>query len=250
VNINEVRCVQDIDTFVVQEFTAKGFDKELIHGLRHLRHVQSECDNINRLCGNILGSGLMKCLNVAVAVHDLGRTEKGDHAEISAEMFRQMPIEDLDLDEKDVIYFAVKNHSRGLGLIGVKKASSFQEYILGLLCVCDHADAASPDGAARAAMHMANKKASVLSSRFSASHLRQIMEESAPSEMMNEYKNDSLIAHWAYNYSATYSICQPVKHLLSDKYLEECYTPRMLMFFAIITQLLALQEATDKVASK
>lgn len=248
-NIHEVRLTSDVEQFVTDEFTAHNFDIDLIHGLRHLRRVQAECEVISRMCAKILEPELVKCLGVAVAVHDLGRIREGNHAENSAEMFRSMPIEDLTADEIKAICYAVKYHNRGLESLCIDKAETFQDKLLGLLCLCDHADAASPEGMARSTLHMAQTKASILSTRFSADHLNAIMNQGASPSMMNEYKNDSLVAHLAYNYFADFSICYPIFHLLTDKYYNEHHVPNIVMFRAMIEPLLKLQEATDEVAS-
>ncbi len=248
-NIHEVRSTREVEQFVTDEFTAHNFDVDLIHGLRHLRRVRAEYENIRLMCADMLEPELVKCLGVAVAVHDLGRIREGNHAENSAEMFRSMPIEDLTADEIEAIYYAVKYHNRGLESLGIDKAETFQDKLLGLLCLCDHADAASTEGAARAALHMANVKAPILSTRFSADHLRAIMVQGASPSMMNDYKNDSLVAHWAYNYFADFSICCPILHLLNTRYYDECHAPNVVMYRALIEPLLILQEATDEVAS-
>lgn len=242
--IHEVRSVEDIWVFVKERFIAKGLDKELIHGVRHIQHVREECVLLCGYCWGKIGSDVVKCLRAAVDVHDLGRTEKGDHAAISAEMFSKMPIEGLIEEEALAIRYAVQYHGRGLWGLGIPRAEMLAEKVLGLLCVCDHADAASSEGAARAALAL--KKLPVLSSRFAADGLRQLMENGCTPDMMNVYKNDSLVAHWAYNYFATSAIRKPVSHLLTPRYLEEHGDPKLAMYRAIIEPLLLLQEEKDK----
>lgn len=245
-----MRSIHDVEQFVFDEFTKHDFGDDLIHGLRHLRRVKAEYENIRLMCVDLLEPELITCLGVAVAVHDLGRIREGNHAENSAEMFRSLPVYNfLSADEIEAIYYAVKNHSYGLEYLGIERAETFQDKLLGLLCLCDHADAASTEGAARAALHMANAKKPILSTRFSADHLRAIMAQGTSPSMMNDYKNDSLVAHWTYNYFADFSICCPIFHLLNTRYYNECHAPNVAMFRALIEPLLILQEATDGVAS-
>lgn len=246
-----MRSIRDVEQFVSDQFTRNGFDNDLIHGLRHLRRVQAEYENIRLMCADMLDPELIKCLGVAVAVHDLGRVQVGNHAKNSAEMFLSMPIEYLlSADEIEAVHYAVKNHSRGLESLDIDLAETFQDKLLGLLCLCDHADAASTEGAARAALHIANIKAPILSSYFSADHLRAIMSQGGASpSMMNNYKSDSLVAHLVYNYCADFSICCPIFHLLNMQYFNKYHAPNVMMFRAIIEPLLILQEAADKAAS-
>ena len=246
-DIHEMRSIRDVEQFAVDEFTRNDFGDDLIHGLRHLRRVQAEYEIIRQMCVDLLEPELLKCLGVAVAIHDLGRIRKGNHAENSAEMFLALPIHNLlSTDEIEAVYYAVKNHSRGLEYLGIDKAETFKDKLLGLLCLCDHADAASPEGAARAALQVAKIKAPILSTQFTANHLSAIMAQGASPDMMNDYKNDSLIAHLAYNYSADFSICCPIFHLLNTRYYNNHHAPNIVMFQALIEPLLILQEVADE----
>jgi len=245
-----MRSIRDVEQFVVDEFIRNNLDNDLIHGLRHLRRVQAEYENVRQMCVDILEPELIKCLGVAVTVHDLGRIRDGNHAENSAKIFLSFPIRDLlSADEIEAVYYAVKNHNRGLEFLGIDRAETFQDKLLGLLCLCDHADAASPEGASRSALYIAKIEAPILSTRFSADHLCAIMTQGASPSMMDDYKNDSWVAHLAYNYYADFSICCPIFHLLNTRYYNEYHAPNIVMFRAIIEPLLKLQEAADEAAS-
>ena len=237
--LHQVTSIMLIWEFVRETYEKTGLSNELVHGLRHMRHVREVCTNI---CETLDDPQVVKCLRVAVDVHDIGRAidKSRDHAAVSAKVFLQMPIGDLTAEEFEAVHFAVAYHSKGLRLVGVKRAVSLSEQVLGLLCVCDHADGASPDGAARAARALKGKP--ILSKRYTAGHLRQIMADGCDPGMMSEYKSDSLVAHLAYNYAAVEQILAPVRHLLSSRYLEEYSAPRTAMYKTIIEVCLALQD--------
>lgn len=170
--------------------------------------------------------------------------ENVDHAHLSAHLFRLMLIEDLTEDEKSAVFGAVRDHS--IGLVGkhITRAETLEEKILGLLVVCDHCgDAASPDGAGRAIKALKGKP--VLSSTYTAEHLRQYMVEGCPIIPVAEagkYKGESIVAHLVYNYQASWSILAAVRHLLSQRYWDEEVIPRQEMYGSIIEPLLQLQE--------
>lgn len=237
--IQDVSMIGQIWEFVKEKYAEVGFSDELIHGLRHMHHVREVCANI---CETLDDPQVAKCLRTAVDVHDIGRaTDKSrDHAMVSAEVFKQMPISDLTEEEFEAAHFAVANHSRGLLAIGVSEAKSLREKVLGLLCVCDHADAASPDGVARAARALKGKP--ILSAAYTAEHLRELMVKGCAPEMMNVYKNDSLVAHLAYNYAAVEHIHAPVSQLLNDRYMNGWSNPRVAMYKTIVEIYLTLQE--------
>lgn len=238
--IEEVKISDHIWSYVSEKYLEAGLADELIHGMRHMRHVREVCENICDV--QILDSQVIRCLYAAVDIHDIGRaTDKTrDHAMVSAEVFRQMTLENLTTDEYEAVHFAVTHHSRGLRAIGIAEAKSLGEIVLGLLCVCDHADAASPDGAARAALALKGKP--ILSDNYTADHLRELMISGCAPEMMNVYKNDSLVAHLAYDYCATAHIIAPVRHLLNGFYMKYSSDPRLAMFRVIVETYLNLQE--------
>lgn len=239
--IKDVRSFNDVWPYVQEQLVAAGFGRDLIHGLRHMRHVRKEAAILCEFCDEKLDASLVRCLKVAVDVHDLGRIKRtGNHAAVSADLFYQMPIQDLTPEEILAVCYAVQNHSHGLFGLGISRAENFQDKLLGLLCFCDHSDAASPDGAARAALALSDKP--VLSNRFDVWHLRRLMAIGCRAEMMNVYKDDSLIAHLAFDYYATGRIFSPIRHLLSGRYIRERSNPRLAMYKAIINPLIQLQE--------
>ncbi len=238
--IEEVKITDHIWSYVSEKYLEAGLADELIHGMRHMRHVREVCNNICDV--QILDSRVIRCLHAAVDIHDIGRAvdKTRDHAMVSSEVFRQMALDDLATDEYEAVHFAVIHHSRGLRAIGINEAKDLKEVLLGLLCVCDHADAASPDGAARAALALKNKP--ILSDNYTAEHLRELMTNGCAPELMNVYKNDSLAAHLAYNYCATAHIIAPVRHLLNGRYMKDWSDPRLAMFRVIVETYLNLQE--------
>jgi hypothetical protein len=225
--------------FAIGHFRQAGFEYEPIHGLRHLRGVIQECETICRMCP--IDSLVTWWLKIAVIAHDLGRTMPGDHAENSANIFARMPLHDLLECEKSWIEFAIRNHSRGVkAATGHKVASNPGEILLGLLCVCDHADGASPEGYARSILWAKKGNYKTFSEKFSKELLFAIMENNYPPKAKDALKSDSITAHLVFNFSATKQITNAVMHLLSEEYIKHAEM-RQMMFGKMVELLLELQ---------
>jgi hypothetical protein len=248
-------------TETVKTTIGEGWSDEMIHGDRHMQRVRDEAEVI---VGYIdTDPRLAKLVVLASEIHDLGRlglavcfgidqidpntviaslsdepTGVKNHARLSAELFRLMSIVGLSKKEKDAVYFAVRHHDIGLVGLGIPRARSLAEKILGLLVLADHADAASAEGAARSAMALG--KLPIHSQRFSHDHLVLFLSETGeecpliPVAAMNDYKSDSLLAHWVYNHQATWPIWRAVEHLLPRSYFRGRLLPRQQQFQALI----------------
>jgi len=205
--------IQEIERWARKIFLDAGLERELIHGLRHFEQVQREYQKICSLVPLDIEVGSL--LEIAVNVHDIGRTVLGVHAENSARMFSEWSIPDLLLIQKHAVIFAIANHSHGLVGLGIKEAKTLEQKILGLLVICDHMDAASPEGAARAAM--AYKGKPTLSNDISKSDLLRAMEVSPPFGEMGRY-TASLLGNWVWDYAATGPIMQAIDSLVTVEY--------------------------------
>lgn len=243
-----IKSVMQIWPFVVAKFKEAGKWEDLIHGGRHIQRVKEEAEIM--VASNKLDGSVALCLEIAAEIHDIGHILPGDHAENSAEIFNQMPL-DLGIYAKEAIGQAVRDHSVGLVGKGITRAKSLYEKVLGLLVVCDHCgDAACPEGVARAALALKDKP--ILSKKFSAEKLDFYLGSESefvliypiPIEEMNEYKSDSLLAHLVYDYQATWPIIDVVKHLLSGEYLNNHLLPRQEMFGIILKTFIKLQRMT------
>lgn len=226
--------------FATNHFKQAGLGDEPIHGLRHLNNVIKECGIVCEMCA--LDPRVADLLKIAATVHDIGRTTPGDHAENSANIFSQMPLNGLTPREKSWIDFAVRNHSRGVKATTRHEiASSPEEALLGLLCVCDHADSASPEGYARSVIWAKTFKPHLpIFGNHDTNHLRNIMAGKLPDIRPDDYKNESVIAHLAYNFYATTEIMKAVERVLSEEYIKYAEM-RQLMFGKMIELLHELQ---------
>lgn len=214
-------------------FEEAGFNREPVHGLRHFEQVQKE---YQKLCSLVpLESKVSFLLKIAIDAHDIGRVLPGEHAANSAQMFGGWPIKDLSSTDKDTVIFAVANHGRGLVGLGIKKAETLAQKILGLLVICDHMDAASPEGAARAAI--AYKGKPTIGS-LSKRDLLWAMGKTLPFEERGRYTT-SLLGNWVWDYSATGPIIQAIDLLVTTEY-KQYVEDRLLAFRSLIDLLLEI----------
>lgn len=95
-----------------------------------------------------LDPAVIETLRKVVEIHDIGWILPGDHAANFAKVFSRIEI-DLSEKEREVILFAVENHSKGLPNLNIKKAESHKEMLLGLLFTLDHMDAIGEIGLLR-----------------------------------------------------------------------------------------------------
>jgi HD superfamily phosphohydrolase YqeK len=246
--------------------------EELTHGGRHLRRVLQEAEKI--IEAGKLDQQLAKCLRTAAALHDLGRLavdldypgvdmkalknalkvedfNQVHHRKISAELFWQMPMEDLSKEEKEAIYGAIRDHSLGLVGRGVKRAESLEEKVLGLLVVADHADAASMEGVGRTTILSASKKQPLFSEKFSARELGEYLKKEQtmiPVAELERFIDESLVSWLVYNYQATWEIWGVVHHLLSEQYWQEEARPKQAMFGAVVKRLVEEQARQERLS--
>jgi hypothetical protein len=236
-------------SFVKNRFIQLGFLEDMIHGVRHISHVMDIFLKMQKMCR--LNENLEKTLHVAVAFHDLGRIICDpcgrDHAEISASaMMGEISIPELNSEEWRAAIAAVRYHSSGLAS-AIQKADTLSQQVLGLLVLCDHADACFCEGMARAALHLKKKEKPILSSCFSTEEITAFMEKGFSRDHANQYKADSLAVHCAYNFWALFDhILPPVQHLLSKQFIQ-FYTDGVYMFKVLVDSLLLLQGQADQV---
>lgn len=269
--IQEVKDSNMAWSYLCQEFKLAGYWQERIHGGSHVTEVLRFATSVAE-SSNVHGL-LAECLLIAAKLHDLGRlgmkhhysgvskkvlqiaVDKAridktnpdyvDHAHLSANLFRLMPIE-YTTEFKHAVEWAIRNHSVGLVGLGIKKAEILADQTLGLLVFADHCgDAASPGGVARAAKALEGK-VPILSKKHSIEHLQHFLDDPnsfIPVQEAGSYKNESLIAHLVYNYQASRPIITVVRHLLSDEYLESVFYPSEDRYkFIIQSYLTAMQE--------
>jgi len=240
---------------------------ELIHGGRHVRHVVVEA---KKIAVGLEDRRMAKLLLLAAAIHDLGRllgdyaypgfdsddlvmavdaarigSNRIDHAVLSAGLLQLMPLMDVGPEEMSAVWFAIRWHSIGLVGLHIERAETLGQKLLGLLVIADHADAASPEGAARAKMALVGKP--ILSSRFGVDHLRSYLSRDGlecpviPVTDMDGYKSESVAAHWLYNHQATWPMVRAIEHVLPVNYVNEELLPRMWQYQVLIETLLSLQ---------
>ncbi|MFH1089591.1 MAG: hypothetical protein V1716_04165 [Candidatus Uhrbacteria bacterium] len=243
---------------------------EPIHGGRHVRRVRAEAI---LLADFLEDRRLGELLILAAELHDLGRlgdfaypevkstdvdmavaaakTDLNnlkfiDHAILSAVLFWLMPIAGLNEEEKAAVYFAIANHSQGLVGLQIARAETLGEKLLGLLVICDHADA----GITRTSWALKGKPTL---SRHTIADLRQYLSGDGqgcsiiPVDKMGDYKNSDLLSCLVYNHQATWPMVEAVRHILPERYLEEELLPRQAQVLVLIERLLELQ-ATQEAA--
>lgn len=207
---------------VKKQLNKRNYADNWVHGIPHIIRVYKNARVISKLCK--IDNHLLKCLEVAVIFHDIGRELPEDHAENSARIFSGMKIDELIETEKEDILFAVKNHSVGLAGIGIKKAKRDKEILLGFLVLADHLDTLGKIGLDRVIQWSENTEMNLdLLSKIKPRKLRKfIADGKITPEIKNlNLKEESITAHLIYNYLATEQIIKPISHLLSKKFLLE-----------------------------
>ncbi len=212
---------KEIYAEVIKRLTAAGYKNNWVHGLPHLERVKKNYDLLLR--HSKLPAHIAKCLKIAVEIHDVGRAFQGNHAERSAQIFKQMQISDLDEKEKNDIEFAVKNHNVGLLKIGIVKPKKDKETILGLLCLIDHMDAVGKIGILRSYQWiMESQENPEILNRLPIKTLKKYLKNNhiTPEMRKAEFKAQSVLTQLIYNYLATREILNPIKNLLDKKILK------------------------------
>lgn len=205
---------------VIKKLTAAGYKDNWVHGLPHIERVRKNYKLLLR--HSKLPANIAKCLLIAVNIHDIGRTSAGNHAENSAQIFKQMKINDLSGKEKDNIEFAIKNHNKGLTALGIAKLKADKEILLGLLCLLDHLDGIGKIGILRSYQWiMERKKKPEILSRLPLETLKKYIKNGCitPDMRKSDLKEKNVMENLIYNYLATDEIINPIKNLLDKKFL-------------------------------
>ena len=207
---------------VVRQLSERDYAENWVHGIPHVKRVWGNLKFLLKSCS--LSKNMVRCLKVAVLVHDAGRGLPGDHAENSAEIFGGMEMNSLTKEESENIFFAVKNHSKGLAGVGVDKAEGNKDVLLGLLVLLDHMDALGRVDFYRTIQWSKDTGRNLdLLSRLNPQELRKFIGENYLSQEIEEMnlKEESILTHLIFNYLVADQIVTPVSHLLSDEFLLE-----------------------------
>lgn len=217
-----------------------------LHGLPHVERVK---DNLKLLIDSCpkLDQQTIKLLKIVVEVHDVGRKYEGDHAKNFANMACGIDMGNLSESEYSAIIYAVTNHSIGLPGLGIKKAESFEQKLLGLLVLLDHMDAIGEIGFLRPFQwSLDSKKYLPILSKIKFKDLDRFLEDEkiTPEIMSLRLKEESIVAHLIYNYLATYQIIEPVAHLLSPEFVGHIKN-RNLYLLERIDEMMKIMEEND-----
>lgn len=191
-------------------------------------------------------SSVIDSLIKIVEIHDIGRIIPGDHAANFAQVFDRIEA-DASEEEREDILFVVENHSKGLPGLGIKKAESRREILLGLLVMLDHMDAIGESGFLRPLQWSidSGKNLPILS-KIKIEDLDRFLEEEkiTPEIMALKLKEESIVSHLIYNHLATYQILEPVAHLLSEEFVEEIVS-RNVYLYERIEEMMMMMEDND-----
>lgn len=223
----------------------KGIYNGWVHEGSHLLRVRNNLEFLIKSCPS-LDPAIIETERTIVEIHDIGRILPGDHAANFTKVFGLLKIE-LSEEELEEITFVVENHSRGLPGLGIKKAESRKEILLGILVMLDHMDAIGESGFLRPLQwSMDSKKYLPILSKIEISDLKRFISdgEITPEIMELKLKEESIVAHLIYNYLATYQIIRPIAHLLSEKFIKGV-EERNLYLLERIVDMMKLMEEND-----
>lgn len=216
--------IKGIYPAVTAALSEAGYRNNWVHGIPHIIRVRKNLRLLLKYSS--LDNKTIKCLRIAVDMHDIGRAYPGDHANNSARIFKQMNIKGLTPEEKNDIEFTIENHSKGLKALGINKAKKNNEILLGLLCLLDHMDAIGQIGTHRTYQWLMETRpnAQILSS-IPIKHLKYYLgQKTMTTEIRNlNLKSDSVLGNLIHNYLATFEIVDVVKIFLHRDFQKNIY---------------------------
>jgi hypothetical protein len=194
--------IENVQERIEGIMTEGGYGADLAHGVPHVKRMREYYKLL--FPDNFL-------LEIAIYFHDIGRVCKGNHAENSALAFWNAVFDGLSLSKEDYdcIYYAIRYHSVGLSALGVKKARTRKDILLGFLCLIDHLDALGPEGRFRTMIWSKERNLGFYNrDLYNSSLYRAVIDGSArltPHEMdsLRKSKTKSFLEHFLYNLLAT-----------------------------------------------